>query len=140
MAAKTEIPIDLLENERKAQVSAYLAEIGQQQYEEAKGVVQSSLSEALTKQLTSRVRKRLAERLIDIALNEKADRTSLEAIREIWDRVEGKSRISVINSRAESDPLMRLLGEVMANEKKLIASTKKPPVIIEGVVRELTDE
>ena len=121
----------LIEAEKRAQTTAYLTSIGEDV--EAKG---DTLTDALIRQLKSRSRKRLAERLIDIALHSDHERTALEAIREIYDRVEGKARISVTNSRAETDPLMKILAEVMANEPKLIASGTNN--IIDGESRVLS--
>ena len=132
----------LVEDEKRKQTATYLANIGAEAYESSKESSSDGLTDVLIRKLRPGVRRKLADRLIDIALAEgsgASDRTSLEAIREIYDRVEGRAKVSVTQSRAESDPLMRILSEVMAGESKLITAPPSP-VIVEGLVRDITNE
>ena len=137
MAIKAAKGRDLLEEERRAQTSMYLATIGEEANEAARGLESADLTSALTKLLTKKTRKLLAEKLIELAL-QAGERTSLEAIREIYDRIEGRARVSVTNSRAENDPLLKLLADVMGPTPALIAGGKVMQVI-EGESRVIID-
>ena len=137
MAIKAAKGRDLLEEERRAQTSMYLATIGEEANEAARGLASADLTSALTKLLTKKTRKLLAEKLIELAL-QAGERTSLEAIREIYDRIEGRARVSVTNSRAENDPLLKLLADVMGPTPALIAGGKVMQVI-EGESRVIID-
>ena len=128
---------DLITEERRLQTKAYLTAIGEEANESSKGVTETNLTDSLIKLLNKKTRKALAEKLIDLALVG-ADRTSLEAIREIYDRIEGRARVSVPTARAETDPLLKLLGEVMAQEPTLIAGGKRG-LIIEAETRVLDE-
>jgi hypothetical protein len=84
------------------------------------------------------MRRKLAESLIDIALHGMKDSDRLDAIKEIYDRIEGKSRTRTDARQAEGDPLLRLLNRAIAAQKKLPSGPSLNAV--DGEVREITDD
>ena len=82
--------------------------------------VPENLVDVLALKLTPRTRQALMARLLDMALDPRGGKLALDAIREIFDRMEGKPRASVISSRDAQDPLLNLYKEVFLGNSKLI--------------------
>lgn len=89
------------------------------------------LLEALERELSPQIRKEIALTLIDIALNAPRPQDRLMAVKEIYDRVEGKSLQRRELTRAENDPLIKVLNKVLDKEKA------KKPKTVKGEYREL---
>lgn len=101
-----------LSKEEVALAEEVIPDIGLIQYELANDVDPSTLTDTLARKLTARTRHAIARHLIHMALNEKEPKLALEAIKEIWDRIEGKSRQSIVQSRGVRDPLLEIYKQV----------------------------
>ncbi len=113
------MPKDTFDTGDVKEVQPVLSSLGAEANRVMRGKVPDNLTDVLIKRLMPAVRIKLANKLIEIAL-EGEGRTSLDAIREIWDRVDGKARQSVITARAEDDPMMVLLREIYKADPKLV--------------------
>lgn len=98
--------------------------------------IPETLSDVLVTQLKPTQRVQIAKSLIDIAINGPKASDKLAAIKEIYDRVEGKSRQRVETKTAEDDPLLATLNKLYTDPDKKYSSG---PYIdaIDGDVKEL---
>ena len=100
--------------------STALQEIGRVDSIIARNKTPENLTDVLMEQLLPNVRRKLARRLIEIALHSESERNAMEAIREIMDRVEGKTRQTVMQARSKTDPVLKLYLEVFGEDKRLL--------------------
>lgn len=91
-----------------------------------------TLTEALAEQLGRKGMRTMAQSLIQLT---KGPRPSLDAIKYVFDRLEGKPRQSVVQSRDQDDPLLELLGKLMENDKQL--DTPAPAGLLAEPVSEI---
>lgn len=83
--------------------------------------IPDKLVDVLMQQLRPTLRTELAKRLIAIALGEN-DRMALDAIREIYDRVEGRARQATIAETQSNVIIVNTLKELFKDDKLLTAS------------------
>lgn len=82
------------------------------------GPTPETMTDVLLGRLTPRIRTQLVNHLIAIAMDG-LGRTSLDAIREIFDRAEGKVRQQIVTGRDKDDPLLTLLRDIYQDDPKL---------------------
>jgi hypothetical protein len=113
------------------QVEKALTAVGEEGYSFVpRGAIPERLTDVLLRELKPSTRVKIARRLIELALGD-ANKISLDAIKEIYDRTEGKALASLRSSRLEDDPLISIYREVFADDTKLYTP---------AVYRLLTDE
>lgn len=105
---------------------AKLSDLGAEEYQETqvkyRGAIPTSLTDVLIAQLRPSIRTKVAKRLINIATEEGNPRIALDAIKEIYDRIEGRATQSIRQSRAADDPLLALLQEAFKDEPSLVTT------------------
>lgn len=108
--------------EHKEAMLEELASIGEEENTivRRRGKIPDNLTDVLLQRLSASVRARIAQRLVDIALQEKDDRLALNAITEVFDRIEGKARQTTLTGRDKNDPMLELLGQLFKEEPKLV--------------------
>lgn len=75
-----------------------------------------SLKGSLEQLLTPSLMKRLGQNLIDLALSGSNDKVRLDATREIYDRIEGRSR-QTLEEHREGKVIIEILEKVMGQEQ-----------------------
>lgn len=118
-----------------------LVQQGAEEYKQVRGKIPDTLTEVVLQQLKPQVRTAIAKRLIDIAINGR-DRDSLDAMKHIWERLEGRSRQADPADKDQSEVLLGILDKVFKDDRRLHASTTTaefkvlPPDDISSATRE----
>ena len=103
---------------RKATPLKVLSDVGAEEHNAVRGKIPESLTDVILQQLKPAVRTRIALRLIEIATTGR-EKESLTAIKEIFDRVEGRARQSSAPTTDKDSVLLELLAETYRDNKRL---------------------
>ena len=103
---------------RKPTPLKVLSDVGAEEHNAVRGKIPDSLTDVIIQQLRPQVRTRIARRLIEIATTGR-EKESLTAIKEIFDRVEGRARQSSAPTTDKDSVLLELLAETYRDNKRL---------------------